>query len=151
VLTVHFLSTKPTPEVAKALEAEYRESLLRRADEAIYARRAAAVAEEAKIKENELNSQIMLEQQRRKFIDLEGANQLQEAENRGKALEKEAEHRARALEREMKAYGTLDARSLLALGIRDLGANAQKIGNLNISPEILAELLSARGGGSEGR
>jgi regulator of protease activity HflC (stomatin/prohibitin superfamily) len=56
LLSVYFLSTKPTPEVAKALEAEYRETLLRKADEAIYARRAAAVDEELKIKEKELNS-----------------------------------------------------------------------------------------------
>ena len=54
LLSVYFLSTRPTPEVAKALEAEYRETLLRKADEAIYARRAAAVDEERKIKEKEL-------------------------------------------------------------------------------------------------
>jgi hypothetical protein len=39
LLSVFFLSARPTPEVAKALEAEYRESLMRQADEAIYARR----------------------------------------------------------------------------------------------------------------
>src|SRR5258706_10464763 len=68
LLNVTFVSIKPTPEVAKALEAEYRETLLRKADEAIYARRAAAVAEERKIKENELNTDIALAQQRQQLI-----------------------------------------------------------------------------------
>jgi regulator of protease activity HflC (stomatin/prohibitin superfamily) len=48
LLAVHFASIKATPEVSKALEAEYRETLLRQADEAIYARRAAAVEESAR-------------------------------------------------------------------------------------------------------
>ena len=71
--------------MAKALEAEYRETLLRKADMAISARRAAAVEEERKIKENELNTEITLEEQRRQLIDLQGSNELQEATNRGKA------------------------------------------------------------------
>lgn len=141
LLSVYFLSAKPTPEVAKALEAEYRERLLRTADEAIYARRAAAVAEERKIKENELQNQIALEQQRQEFIQREGTNAEQEAEFRGRALEKEAEHRARAVELELAAYRTLDPRAVLALGLREIGQNAQKVGNLTITSEILGALL----------
>jgi hypothetical protein len=56
LLNVYYIAAKPTPEVAKALEADYRETLLRNADMAIYARRAAAVEEERTIKENELIS-----------------------------------------------------------------------------------------------
>ena len=48
--------------MGKALEAEYREGLQQRADQAIYARRAAAVEQERRIKENELNTQVLLEQ-----------------------------------------------------------------------------------------
>ena len=51
LLNVYYIAAKPTPEVAKALEADYRETLLRKADMAIYARRAAAVEEERKIKQ----------------------------------------------------------------------------------------------------
>lgn len=144
LLSIYFLSAKPTPEVAKALEAEYRETLLRKADEAIYARRAAAVEEERKIKENELNTQITLEQQRQQFIDLQGKNAEQEAEYRGKALQKESEYRAKAQEMELAPYRTFDARTLLALGIRELGENAGKIGNLTITSEILAALMDAQ-------
>src|SRR5205823_3572645 len=74
LLSVYFLSTRPTPEVAKALEAEYRETLLRKADEAVYLRRAAAVDEERKIKEKELNTDKTLEEQRRALIVLQGEN-----------------------------------------------------------------------------
>ncbi len=143
LLSIYFLSAKPTPEVAKALEAEYRETLLRKADEAIYARRAAAVDEERKIKENELNTQISLEQQRQQFIELQGKNAEQEAEYRGKALEKEAEYRARAMEKQLAAYDAKEPRAILAIALRELGLNASKLGNLTITSEILAALLNA--------
>jgi regulator of protease activity HflC (stomatin/prohibitin superfamily) len=44
ILGFAVLAIKPTPEIARALEAEAREALQRRSDEAIYARRNAAVA-----------------------------------------------------------------------------------------------------------
>jgi len=147
LMSVYFLSVRPTPEVAKALEAEYREMLMRKADEAIYARRASAVEEERKIKENEQNTAITLEEQRKQLIALEGGNAEQEAEFRGKALELEAVYRTRALEQELAAYSTLDARTVLALAMKELGENAGRIGNLTITSEILAALLNTTGNG----
>lgn len=141
--SIFFVSAKPTPEVAKALEAEYRETLLRKADEAISARRAAAVEEERKIKENELNTEITLEQRRRQLIELEGENAQQEAEFRGRALEKEAEYRARASEMELGVYKEFAPPAILALAMKALGDNAGRIGHLNITPEILASLMQA--------
>ena len=41
--------------------------------------------------------------------------------------------------------GGLDARQLIALAFRDLADKAESIGNLNISPELLASLLSTNG------
>ncbi len=146
LLNVYILAAKPTPEVGKALEAEHRENLLRRADQAIYARRAAAVEEERKIKENQLASDIALEEGRRKFIDLQGENATQEAENRGKALEKEASYQAKALAMQLGSYKGFDAKTILALGIKDLGANAARVGSLNITTELLAGLLDAKHG-----
>jgi regulator of protease activity HflC (stomatin/prohibitin superfamily) len=142
LLSVYFLSARPTPEVAKALEAEYREKLLRKADEATYARRAAAVDEERKIKQKELDSEKALEEQRRELIMLEGANARQEAENRGQALELEAQYRARATEMELGVYRTLEPRLLLAYALKEMGQNAGKIGNLTITTEMLAGLLN---------
>jgi len=145
LVSVYFVAAKPTPEVAAALEADYRETLLRKADMAIYARRAAAVEEERKIKENELNTEITLEEQRRRLIDLQGENALREAESRGKALEEEARYRAKAKQLELDVYSGLDPRKILSLAMSDLGQHAERIGNLTITSEILAALLNGRG------
>jgi SPFH domain / Band 7 family len=145
LLNVYFVAAKPTPEVAKALEADYRETLLRKADMAISARRAAAVEEERKIKENELNTEIALEEQRRKLIDLQGENALREAESQGKALEESARYQARAKQLELDVYGAIDSRKVLALAMNDLGRNAARIGNLTITSEVLAALLNGQG------
>jgi hypothetical protein len=142
LLSIYVISVKPTPEVGKALEAEYRETLLRKADEAIYARRAAAVEAERVIKERQLSSDIALEEQRKALIELQGTSAQQEAEYRGKAFEVEAAYKTSALKKELTIYDSRDARSILALAIKDLGANADKIGNLNITPDILAAVLN---------
>ena len=137
LLSLHVLATKPTPEMAKALEAESRESLLRRADEAIYARRRAAVEEERAIKESELATDTALEQQREQLIVLQGAN-----------VEKEAEHRARAISLEMQAFAATDPRTLLAVALKGLGDNAGNIGTLTITTEMFASLLNRDGAGA---
>jgi regulator of protease activity HflC (stomatin/prohibitin superfamily) len=142
LLSVYFLSTRPTPEVAKALEAEYREMLLRKADEATYARRAAAVDEERKIKEKELASDRTLEEQRRELIVLQGANQRQAAENEGQALELAAQYRAKAAELEWSVLRSLDPRHLTANALQKLADNAGQVGNLTITTEVLAGLLN---------
>lgn len=143
LLSVFFTTARPTPEVAKALEAEYRETLLRKADEAIFARRAAAVAEERKIKENELSTDIALEEQRRRLIDLQGENARIEAENQGQVLEVTGQARARARQLELDVYARHDPRSLLAVALGELGQNAGQIGHLTITSEILASLLNS--------
>jgi SPFH domain / Band 7 family len=146
LLNVYFTSAKPTPEVAKALEADYRETLLRKADIAVFARRAAAVEEERKIKENELNTDIALEEQRRRLIDLQAENALREAQGRGKSLEEEARYRARAKQMELQVYAAIEPRKVLALALNELGQNAGRIGNLTVTSEVLAGLLNGGAG-----
>ena len=67
VLDFSILAVKPTPETARALEAEIREQMLRTADEAIYDRRNAAVEQERAIKENELNTEVAVENKKRQI------------------------------------------------------------------------------------
>src|SRR5215469_5892825 len=67
ILGLNLLSIKPTPETSRALEADAREALQRRADEAIYARRNAAVEQERRIKESELNTEIAVEEKKRQI------------------------------------------------------------------------------------
>jgi len=132
-LSIYLTSISPTTELAKALEAEYREKLQKKADEAIYSRRAAAVEQEKKIKENELNSQIYIETKNKELLELKGQNIL-----------KEAEFKAKAKELEFKIYNSMDSKILLALGLKALGENANKIANINITPEILATILNLK-------
>ena len=141
LLSLNFTSVSPNPEVGKALEAEYRETLLRRADEAIYTRRAAAVEEEAKIKSNELEGEISLARERERLIDLEAANDRKVSQAWGERRELEAGFTARASEMELAPYRDLDPRKVLALAMHDIGNNADKVGNLNITSEVLADLL----------
>src|SRR5215469_11471342 len=89
VLGLSILAIKPTPETARALEAETRENLFREADEAIYSRRNSAVEQERAIKENELNTEIAVENKKRQIREtqMEANRAVQEKEN---LLKKEA-------------------------------------------------------------
>ena len=132
-VSIYFTSIKPTPEIARALEAEYRESVQKKADEAIYSRRAAAVEQERIIKENELNSAITLEKSRQELIDLNGNNRI-----------KEAEYESNALAMDLSPYKNFEPKILLALGLKALGEKADKIGQLTITPDLLASILEAK-------
>jgi regulator of protease activity HflC (stomatin/prohibitin superfamily) len=143
LLALNFLSVRPTPEVGKALEAEFREALLRKADIAVYARRAAAIDEERTIKEKELASEVALEDQRKQLIILKGANAIQEAEQRAKATEIDAQALARAAEFQLAVYRGVEPRVLVAHALRELGERASQIGNLTITTELLASLLAS--------
>jgi len=130
VLNVFVTAIRPTPEVARALETDYRETLLKKADQAIYDRRGAALAEERKIRETELGTDITIEHERERLVELKAQN-----------LAKEADADAKALEAKLAPYRTMDARVLTALGLKALGENAAKIGNLMITPDLLSALL----------
>jgi hypothetical protein len=161
ILALSILSIKATPEMAKALQADAREKLLQKADEAIYARRNTAVELERQIKENELNTEIAvahkqrqvretklaadiaLEQERAELVDRRVENERKESQARADALRamlepvKDVDWRTL-----MAAQSTgLDSRQLIAMAFRDLADNADKVGNLHISPDLLTTLL----------
>lgn len=160
VVTLSIVSVRPTPETAKALEADARELLLRKADQATYARRNAAVEEERKIKESELNTEIAVEAKKRQIRESRMAADIAVEQQRVKLLEqklanekKEAEAKAFALETSLAPIKGLDWKSLMAvsnggvdsklmisLAFHDLAEKAQKIGTLNISPDLLQTL-----------
>ena len=133
VLTLSILSAAPTKEVARALEADYRESLLGKADEATFTRRTAAVEAERRIKERELETDTTLAEQRSRLIELEGANRVREAETK-----------AEALRQELAATAGADPARITAMALREMARRADKIGSLNFTPEVLAGLLDGR-------
>ncbi|EJK81607.1 SPFH domain-containing protein [Rhizobium sp. AP16] len=179
LLGLSLLAVKPKPETAKALEAAAREALLRSADEAIYARRNAAVEQERTIKENELATEIAIENKNRQVREaqMDAERSVQERklqirreemtgkiglEEQNKALvalasanaREEADAKAYGLAAMMKSFGNADPKllqalasvgmdpgQLMALAFRDLADNATKIGQLNVTPDLLREIM----------
>lgn len=182
VLAFMILAIKPTPEIARALEAEAREALLRRADEATYDRRNAAVEQERRIKENELNTEIAVEEKKRKIretkVEADLAVEAKEQEIREAKLQgqirlederkhlvgaqvenarTEAEAQAYSIEASLRPLRALDAnvlqmlaiqsvdpRLMVSLALKEIAQNASKIGQLNISPDLLETLMQRK-------
>lgn len=61
------LAIKPSPDTARALEASVREQLLQEADDAIYTRRNASIDQERKVKENELNTELAVQNKKKQL------------------------------------------------------------------------------------
>jgi regulator of protease activity HflC (stomatin/prohibitin superfamily) len=161
ILNLAILSLKPTPEMAKALEAEAREALNRNADQAVYTRRNAAIEQERKIKENELQTELLVQTKqhelRERELDAEIAIEKQRAALTDQKTEnerKEADSRAYALKAVIDPVQGLDwrtlmmlnphsgdARNTIAMAFQELATNAQKIGELNVSPDLLRSLV----------
>jgi regulator of protease activity HflC (stomatin/prohibitin superfamily) len=164
ILGLSIQSIKPTPEMAKALQADAREELMKKADEAIFARRNAAVALERSIKENELQTEIAIEQKKRQVRETQMAADIAVEEQRTMLVDqrvanekKEGDARAHALHAMLEPLKGIDWRTLLAVGggsdprlniaiaFRELAENAGKISQLNISPDLLSTLLNKPG------
>jgi hypothetical protein len=179
ILGVSIRGIKPTPDSAKALEAEAREAILKNADEAIFARRNFAVEQERAIRESELDTEIAVEQKKRSIVetkmDAEASvaakrNELRQAgmvadialegkrkdfvslnaENTRTLADAEA-YRVGAL---MKIFEGVDTRviqalaaagmqpgQLIAQAFTGIAEKAEKIGQLNVSPDLLSQLM----------
>jgi len=128
---LHFTAVKATPEMQKALEADYRESLHKRADQAIYDRRKSAVDEERKIRESEMNTDVELENRRKDLVDMQAKNSLTLAEAEAKADELK-----------LSPYGELPPQALVGLALKEWASNAGTIENLSITPDLLSKVVS---------
>jgi hypothetical protein len=180
VLGVSVVAIRPTPETAKALAADAREAILKAADDAIYARRNAAVEAEREIRESELETEIAVEKKSRTVretkMDAEAALREREQALRQKQMEAdialedtrtafvetnaantrvlaEAEaHRVGAVMEALKSTDPRVVQALAAVGMQPgqliaqafggIAERAERIGQLNVSPELLAGLLA---------
>jgi regulator of protease activity HflC (stomatin/prohibitin superfamily) len=165
ILALSILAIHPTPETSRALEAEAREALQRRADEAIYARRNAAVEQERLIKESELNTEIAVEGKKRQIRETQMAAEIAVEEQRSQLIDrrvdnehKDADSRAYTLTETLKPLRDLDwktlmmlggkgadAKAMVALAFQEMAENAQKIGELNVTPDLLKSLIGTAG------
>ncbi len=164
ILDYTITSVKPTPEMIRALEATTRESLNKAADEAIYQRRNAAVDSERVIKENELttelaiqeknrgikeaqlNADIALEQTREELVERKAANDKKESDAKAYALEAILKPLKGADWKTLTAAisGGQEPGMMIATAFREMAENSSKIGELNISPDLLATLLGKK-------
>jgi SPFH domain / Band 7 family len=165
ILGLSLLGIKATPDTARALEAEAREALQERADEAIYARRNAAVEQERLIKESELSTEIAVEAKKRQIRETQMAAEVAVEEQRSQLVDrrtandrKDADSRAYVLSETLKPLRDLDwkklmmlngkgvdPKAMIALAFQEMADNAQKIGELNVSPDLLKSLISNAG------
>ncbi|WP_163863935.1 SPFH domain-containing protein [Myxococcus eversor] len=165
VMAFSLLSAKPTPEMARALEAEAREGLQRQADEAVYARRNAAVEQERRIKESELATELAVQERQRQLREAKMAGDIAVEEQRSALMERWAQNekqaadaRAYALEKTLAPVRGVDWKTLMAtsvnggdpalniaLAFREMAENAHRIGELNVSPDLLNSLMSGAG------
>src|ERR1039458_245698 len=119
IMSLAVISIKPTPEMAKALEAGAREALQRKSDEAIYARRNAAVEQERRIKESELNTELAVEEKKRQIREAQMAAEIAIEEQRALLMDqkvanerKEADSRSEEHTSELQSLRHLVCRLL---------------------------------------
>jgi hypothetical protein len=164
ILALTILAIKPTPEIARALEAGAREALQREADEAIYTRRNASVEQERRIKESELQTEIAVQDKQRQIREAQIATDVAIEERRAALVARKSENdrqdadaRAYALQKTLEPVRNVDWRTLMAVGgagdpklmiavaFREMAENAAKIGELNVTPDLLKSLTTAAG------
>jgi hypothetical protein len=182
VIGLSLLAVLANKETTRALEAQTREQILKTADDAVYERRNAAIEQERKVKENEYNTEISVDQKKRQVREtqLEAEQAVQQKQNLLKTEQMqfkiaqeekrkelvalaaenaraEADTRAYALKAAMQALQGVDAGviqslasvgmqpdALMALAFRGLTENADKIGQLNITPDLLREIMGRK-------
>lgn len=181
VQSLSIAAIRPKAETARALEAEVREQILRGADEAIYARRNAAVENERAIKESELDtevavemkqrtiretrmeadaairrkeldleasdleSRITMESRRQEFVGLEAANSRTMAEAEAFRVQSVMQALEAADPRVVQALASVGMApgQLIAMAFGGIAEKAEKIGQLNVSPELLQSLIGS--------
>ncbi len=181
ILGLVVTAIRPTPETARALEAEARELILKGADDAIFMRRNAAVENERAIRESELDTEIAVEQKKRQIketqMDAEASLQRKKAELKRADMESDisleesrqafvtvnaentrtlAEADAHKLASVMAALEKADPRvvqalaavgmapgQLIAQAFGGIAERAERIGQLNMSPDLLEALMTA--------
>lgn len=168
---IRLYALTPSPELVRSLRQPTVERLQQSADEATFARRAAAVEKEAAIAENETRAKIRLEEERAKLIARERDNHLATARAGQEAAEIVAEGAARSRrigsEAEADAIVRLDEARLVGereraeiarltpavVVIADAlkqGFGQSKIGTLNLGPDVVALLAGALGRAASG-
>jgi hypothetical protein len=96
------------------------------------------------IEKMKLDSKIEQEQKRSELVASQAKNMIEFAKAKGQSLSQEIaplkELPSDVLE--VLALNQMDSSQLISRAFRDLAKNSEKIGNLNISPDLLSQLLN---------
>ncbi|MBK5075107.1 NrtR-regulated NrtX [Budviciaceae bacterium CWB-B4] len=179
VLDVAITAISPSPETAKALEAEVREQLLKESDDAIYIRRLSSIEQEKAVKEKELATEVAIQRKKQEIEEakieaqrmvLQKKYVLNEEKIKAEIAEEQqrqalvqltseneralADVAAYGIEKRMKVYesvgpeilkalamSSMRPEQLIAQAFENLTQGENKVGNLNISPELLNSLI----------
>lgn len=182
IMGFQVLQVTPNKETARALEAQAREEILKKADEAIYERRNASIEQERIVKENELNTEIAIEEKRKQIqesqLEAKRMKMVKESKMKDEELglktkleEKrkmfinlqvenertQADSKAYSFAAIMKVFNEVNPIIIEALAnmemkpdkviadaFKDLANKADKIGQLNITPDLLQSLVKGK-------
>lgn len=98
-----------------------------------------------KLREMQLEADISVENQRKSFIEQKTENDKKEAETKGYVLETTLKpYRDMDWKTLTALNNNADPRFNISLAFRELAENANKIGNLNISPDLLDSILNEK-------
>jgi regulator of protease activity HflC (stomatin/prohibitin superfamily) len=157
VVSVGLQNLAPSSELERALQTPTFEALQQKADQATFERRALAVDKERAIAENELSNRVELARREKQLIAEEAANARDRAQGVADASHVEAEaeaNRIRTVEGakaeaelgHMAVYRDLPPQVLLGLAAREFAGKLDTIEHLNVTPDLLANLLRELGG-----
>lgn len=98
-----------------------------------------------KLREMKVQADISVENQRKQLIDQKTANERKEAEAQGYMIETTLKpYRDIDWKTLMALHNNGDSRFNIALAFRQLAENAEKIGTLNITPDLLDSLIAEK-------
>lgn len=101
-----------------------------------------------RLREMQILADISVENQRKQLIDQKTANDKKEAETKGYVIETTLKPYKDIDWKTLTALtNNNDAKANISLAFRQLAENADKIGNLNISPDLLDSILNDKGNG----
>jgi regulator of protease activity HflC (stomatin/prohibitin superfamily) len=153
VVAVRVMSLAPSSELERALQTPTFEALQQKADEAMFERRALAVEKERAIAENELATKTELARREKTLISEEAENARNRATGLGDANQIEADAeagrirvigaaKAEADGAHIAIYRDLPPAVLMGLAARELAGKLDTIEHVNVTPDLLASLMS---------
>lgn len=152
LIDLTFSSLRPSAELERALQTPTFEALQQKADEATFERRAMAVEKERAIAENTMQNEIEMAAQKRSLIEKEDENARLRAIAAAETSRITAESRAQntklledakvSSEKDrMDVFANLDPSIIMALAAREFAAKLNKIDTLNVTPDMLSNLM----------